>query len=77
MNAFDDLMACQLQPFIQFSGQIGGLVQEQARLTMESFKEQRKFIEMASQMAKPANDVQLMQLLKPISQLITQIQASV
>ncbi|XP_075589851.1 LOW QUALITY PROTEIN: adenylyl cyclase-associated protein 1 [Dermatophagoides farinae] len=74
LNAFDDLMACQLQPFIQFSGQIGGLVQEQARLTMESFKEQRKFIEMASQMAKPANDVQLMQLLKPISQLITQIQ---
>lgn len=77
MNAFEDLVANHLQPFIQFSGQIGGLVQEQARLTMEAFKEQRKFIEMASQMAKPSNDAQLMQLLQPISQLITQIQANI
>ncbi|KPM02181.1 adenylyl cyclase-associated protein 1-like protein, partial [Sarcoptes scabiei] len=74
LNGFDDLLASNLIPFQQCSNQIGGLVQEQSRLVGEAFKEQRKFIEMASQSAKPSNDNELMNLLKPISQLITQIQ---
>ncbi|OTF80093.1 hypothetical protein BLA29_015217, partial [Euroglyphus maynei] len=43
---------------------------------MEVFKEKRKLIEMASKMSKPANDGQFMQLLQPISKLVTQIQAN-
>lgn len=74
LNAFDDLLASYLTPFIQLSGQIGGLVQEQANLLLSAFNEQRKFIEMASQSSKPSNNQELMTLLMPISHLVSQIQ---
>lgn len=74
LNAFDDLLGSYLTPFIQLSGQIGGLVQEQANLLLSAFNEQRKFIEMASQSAKPSSNQELMTLLMPISHLISQIQ---
>lgn len=75
LNAFDDLLQSNLMPFVQASQQIGGLVQEQAVLVFQTFgQEQKKFIQNASQSAKPATDGELMNLLAPMSNLVTQIQ---
>lgn len=74
LNAYDDLMADYLPPFIQFGAQIGGLVAEQVQLVQHTFNLQRTFIELASRSAKPTNDAELLAMLKPKSDLICQIQ---
>lgn len=77
MMEFDDLLASSLVPFIALSNQIGGLVQEQAALLLESFKRQRAFIEMAGKSAKPATDAELVDLLKPLNGLASAIHVSI
>lgn len=77
IQAFDDLLNEALAPFVQLGAQIGGLVGEQVMLVKQAFDMQRGFIEYASRAAKPANDQELLKLLKPTSNLIIKIQVSI
>ncbi|KAH7637072.1 adenylate cyclase-associated protein-like protein [Dermatophagoides farinae] len=69
---FQDLLTNPLDKFLAISNEIGGLVKEQCTLVRKALDAQLDFLRLASQSQKPA-DSKLLELLRPTSDLITQI----
>lgn len=69
---FEDLLADSFQRFHKLGQDIGGLVSEQCTLVKQALGAQLEFIKLASQSQKPI-DSKMMELLRPTSDLITQI----
>lgn len=72
VTEFQDLLANPIDKFLAISNEIGGLVKEQCLLVRKALDAQLNFLQLASQSQKP-NDSKLMELLRPTSDLITQI----
>ncbi|CAH0561795.1 unnamed protein product [Brassicogethes aeneus] len=71
---FTDIMQGPFAQYIQISKQIGGDVGQQSQLVQQAFNAQLAYLQLASQSAKPANQNDLMSLLKPTSDQISAIQ---
>ncbi|OTF83395.1 adenylate cyclase-associated protein-like protein, partial [Euroglyphus maynei] len=69
---FQNLLIDPLGKFLAISDEIGGLVKEQCKLVGKALNAQLDFLRLASQSQKPA-DSKLLELLRPTSDLITQI----
>ena len=69
---FQDLLTNPLDKFLAISNEIGGLVKEQCTLVRKALDAQLDFLRLASQSQKPT-DSKLLELLRPTSDLITQI----
>ncbi|KAJ8926910.1 hypothetical protein NQ314_020762 [Rhamnusium bicolor] len=71
---FTDIVQGALAQYLQFSQKIGGDVAQHSQLVQQAFNVQLQFLQLASQSGKPANQNDLMNLLKPTSDCISAIQ---
>lgn len=74
VQGFTDIVHGPLGQYLQISLQIGGDVAQHSQLVQQAFGVQLQFLQLANQSAKPANQNDLMNLLKPTSDCITAIQ---
>ncbi|CAH1964453.1 unnamed protein product [Acanthoscelides obtectus] len=73
-SAFNDILQGPFAQYLQYSRKIGGDVAQHSQLVERAFHTQLQFLQIASQSAKPANQNDLMNLLKPTSDSIMAIQ---
>jgi len=75
VQAYEALIAQYITPFVELSGKVGAAeVAQQAALFARAVNAQRDMLVIASQSKKPSDDV-LQKLLKPTSDLMTEITA--
>ncbi|KAJ8923727.1 hypothetical protein NQ315_010308 [Exocentrus adspersus] len=74
VQGFTDILQGSLAQYLQFSVKIGGDVAQHSQLVQQAFNAQLQFLQLASQCGKPANQNDLMNLLKPTSDCISAIQ---
>lgn len=71
---FQDILQGPFAQYLQISQQIGGDVGEHSQLVQKAFNAQLAYLQLASQSAQPANQNDLMNLLKPTSDSINAVQ---
>lgn len=72
--AYEDIVNGSLAQFLNLSLKIGDDVATQSSFVKNAFEAQVKFVKLASESSAPSQ-TELMELLKPTSQQITQVQA--
>lgn len=71
---YTDILQGSLAQYLQFSKKIGADVAQHSDLVNRAFNNQLQFLQIATQSAKPANQNDVMNLLKPTSDSIAAIQ---
>ncbi|KAK2595483.1 suppressor of rasval19 [Conoideocrella luteorostrata] len=69
LNAFDSFVESSVQPYVNLSSLLGGLVSQQANAVLRGFQEQRKFLLITTKATKPDAPT-LAELLEPTKNAI-------
>ncbi|KAJ8980718.1 hypothetical protein NQ317_019213 [Molorchus minor] len=71
---FTDIVQGPLALYLQYSLKIGGDVAQHSQIVQQAFNAQLQFLQLASQSGKPSNQNDLINLLRPTSDCISNIQ---